>query len=122
MIFKLRKKIIIILAFLFLAATLAGFFNYKIKKADALIPLPFGGRIIAVVPCTNGILVTVSPPWPGMFMFEFAATVPFAYYQFYRPGPAIKGTYFAGGSCILPPPAPPIPAMGTMIIVGTSLF
>lgn len=116
--FNSRKKILFLFIFLFLAA---GIFNYKIKKTDALIPLPFGGRIGAIVICTNGILVTVSLPRPGVFLYQFVSTIPFAYYQFYRPGPAIKGTYFEGGECVLPPPAPSIPAMGTMIIAGTSL-
>ncbi len=107
--------------FFVLAGILAGGFNYKIKKADASLPLPFGGRITAIVYCTNGILVTVGPPLPGMFMFQFGVTTPFAFYQFYRPGPAIKGTYVPGGACVLPPPSPPIPATGTMIMAGTSL-
>ncbi len=116
--FNSRKKILLFFILLFLVT---GIFNYKIKKTGALIPLPFGGRIGAVVYCLNGVLITVSPPRPGLLMFGFAVTVPFAYYQFYRPGPAIKGTYIEGGECVLPPPAPPIPAMGTMLMVGTSL-
>jgi hypothetical protein len=91
------------------------------KPADAL--LGFGGRILSTVSCANGLLVSIGPPRPGLFMW-MPSTLTFSWYQL-RPGPWALGAYFPGGSCVCPYgncEVGAVPALGTMTIVGTSQF
>ena len=96
-------------------------FIFAAKPVDAL--LGFGGRILYTVPCATGMLVAIGPPRPGLFMW-MPTTLTYSWYQL-RPGPWALGAYFLGGSCACPYgncEAGAIPALGTMIVVGTSSF
>jgi len=86
------------------------------KPARAV--LGFGGRITNVTICLNGMLFAIGPPVGGLFMYV-PGTLTFAYAQL-RPGPWALGGFTPGGVCILPFGS--IPALGTMIMIGTSLF
>ena len=84
----------------------------------AVGPLAFGGLIIFTLPCANGVLLTIGPPRPGLFMFTPPVSVPFSYYQLV-PGPWSLG--LSDGvptACVLE--GPNIPALGTILIMGTS--
>jgi len=97
-------------------------FIFAAKPVDAL--LGFGGRILYTVPCVTGMLVAIGPPRPGLFMW-MPGTLTFSWYQQWRPGPWALGTYFPGGACVCPYYqcwAGAIPALGTMIMIGTSSF
>lgn len=99
----------IVLSFLFLP-----------KPVEAV--LGFGGRILKVVPCATGLLITIGPPRPGLFMW-MPTTLTFDWWYRLRPGPWALGTYFPGGVCVCPYFqcwAGAIPALGTMITIGTS--
>ncbi len=111
----------VIVAILF--AGLAGFWSAQPKTANAQLGVPFGGWIVNAVwcLCSGGILLTISPPVPGTFVFQFGRSIPFAYGQVFRPGPAVLGTWTPGGICSTGFFCTPIPAMGTIGIIGTSL-
>lgn len=91
-------------------------FIFWAKPVDAI--LGFGGRILKVVPCDNGLMLTIGPPRPGLFML-MPGSLTFSWYQV-RQGPWALGAYTPGGVCVLF--AVPIPVMGTITVMGTSLF
>ena len=106
--------------FLIIISVIALSFIFLPKPAEAF--LGFGGRILHVAPCADGTLLTIGPPRPGLFMW-MPGTLTFSWYQQWRPGPWALGIYFPGGTCVCPYYqcwAPPIPALGTMITIGTS--
>lgn len=111
--FNLKSKKLFSLLLLGLIVSL---FIFWPRPAEAI--LGFGGRILNVTLCVNGMLFTIGPPVGGLFMWV-PGTLTFAYAQL-RPGPWSLGAYIPGGVCIIPPLV--IPAMGTMIMIGTSLF
>ena len=97
-------------------------FIFWAKPADAI--LGFGGKILHVTPCATGMLLTIGPPRPGLFMW-MPTTLTFSWYQQWRPGPWALGTYVPGGACVCPYYqcwAGAIPALGTMTSIGTSSF
>jgi len=104
---------------LLLGAMVSSFmFLFWPRPAEAI--LGFGGKILSFIPCLNaGALFFIGPPRGGLFM-RVPSTLVFAYGQL-RPGPWALGSYFPGGACvisIIPPIV--IPALGTMIMIGTS--
>lgn len=112
-----------IISFLMIISFIALPFLFLPKRVEAV--LGFGGRILNVTSCANGLLLTIGPPRPGLFMW-MPGTLTFSWYQL-RSGPWALGTYFPGGVCVCPngccpPYCPPIPALGTMIMIGTSAF
>jgi len=115
--FNLKSKKLFSLLFLGL---IVSSFIFWPRLAEAILGgFGFGGIILGVTPCLNGILFTIGPPRGGLFMW-MPGTLIFAYAQL-RPGPWALGGYTPGGSCILPT-VPPIiiPALGTMTMIGTS--
>lgn len=114
---------------LVIAIATAGFAGYRAAlptSANAQIGLlPFGGPIVSVIPCycSFGALLTIGPPVPGTYVFQLGRSILFPMGQVYRPLPMVLGTWTPGGVCetgffCLPPP---VPIMGTIGIVGTSL-
>lgn len=88
----------------------------------------FGGRITAIryCICSANLEVTVGPPSGGVFIYQPGASMLYAYYQIFRPGAWVLGSYSPGGSCVqlipgTPPWCLPYPAMGTITQAGTSL-
>lgn len=114
--FKKRIFIFALLVFIVLP------FFFWPKPAAAIAFLGFGGRILNTIPCANGLLLTIGPPRPGLYMWMWG-TLTFAWYQLRPPAWAL-GTFFPGGACICPYGACPgvIPALGTIIMIGTSAF
>lgn len=91
------------------------------KPAGAF--LGFGGRILNITPCANGLLLIIGPPRPGLFMW-MPGTLTFAWYQL-RPGPWALGSFVPGGACVCPNGCchcGAIPALGTITMIGTSSF
>jgi hypothetical protein len=89
------------------------------KKSLALIG--FGARILFVTPCTNGLMLTIGP-FPSSGAYLLTTTPPSKIYAFYKikPGSWTLGGYTPGGACLVPPGAP-IPVIGTINMMGTSL-
>lgn len=86
-----------------------------------IMTLSFGGRLLSVpIPCLNGLMLIVGPPSPGNYIFQAGVSTLKFCYNIAKPGVQLLGNYFPGGVCILPPPAPSIPAKGTIFFVGTS--
>lgn len=89
------------------------------KPAGAF--LGAGGRILFVVPCVNGLLLTIGPPRPGLYMWMWGTPI-YAWYELV-PGPNVLINYVLGGICIMPGLIPVIiPALGTIVQIGTSAF
>lgn len=93
----------------------------------ATIPfgIPFGGMMLAIVPClcSGGILGVVGPPAPGVFVLQPGVSLLFPFYQ-WRPGAWQLGLAAPGGVCAIPAPhsgCMVLPVEGTVIIDGTSL-
>ena len=108
-------------------------FSLWVKRGDALSLMSgFGGRIAWVMPCpcSLNLAILIAPTNPlappstyGIFSFE-PGSVPFAWYQIFRPGPAVKGTYVAPkNECLWPFPdgCEGFDTRGTIVDVGTSL-
>jgi hypothetical protein len=89
--------------------------------------LPFGGRVLATIPCTcspGSALVTVGPPRGGLFM-KVPVTRTYQYYKVLPPS-WVLGLASGYAACmqINPTGAGCIPAGGgpIMLKVGTSLY
>jgi hypothetical protein len=108
---KLLLLIIIVVA--------AWFFFFKDAEAQ-VVGFPFGGRIIGVTPCTNGLMVILGPPTPMRLMYS-PLSRSFSYGPPRTPGQWLLGTARPGGVCNLGVFLS-IPTAGTIIMQGSSLF
>lgn len=107
-IFPYLKKYPLVTSTTILVVVVAGAFGVKIGTSRAL--LGFGGKIISVIPCTGSdgtALVVETPPtstnlnpFPKVYILDNATSVSYKYYQFFRPGPWILGSYVPGGVCL----------------------
>jgi len=95
---------------------------FWVRPAEAAgMPLNFGGRILGLITCADGFLLTIGSPKPGLFMWMWG-TPTFAWWQI-RVGPWVLGNYSPGGVCVCPYgccECGAIPALGTIIMIGTS--
>lgn len=87
---------------------------FIVNKSFAL--LSFGGPITLITPCSNGLMIVIGPPAPGVFMLSPGTRV----YAFWTIGieSLVLGNYVPSGACVIPPVI--IPTMGTMTMLGTS--
>ena len=99
------------------------FFFAGYLKASGQGLIPFGGRILLVEYCCNGIAITVGAPRPGRFMITTGSII-YPYYNVYRPGPNVLGTavpaagtpcFEAATLCLVP-----IPVLGIVNQIGSS--
>jgi len=120
---KHKKKILIGILIIVLLLTVLIFLPSK--KLNAVAFLPFGGVITTVTycPCSSNLLVTVTGPVSGNFVFQPGVSILFPFGQIYRPGPFILGTFAPGGACMMFKRRGcfALPSTGTIGIVGTSL-
>lgn len=120
----LRKKVL--LAIIFLVAVFSGFIYYRTSKISAQGVLPFGGMVLASVPCTcsgGDFLLTIGPPSNIQLVFN-VATPQYEYMQLPRPGVWSLGLYTPGAVCMafVGKGCAPIGApLGRITMVGTSL-
>ncbi|OIO30907.1 hypothetical protein AUJ77_01015 [Candidatus Nomurabacteria bacterium CG1_02_43_90] len=125
------KKHAIITSSLFVLLFIITSFGLKIKSTNAI--MPFGGKIQKVTYCTCSLnlAILVGPPGPGVFTYEPGASSIKAFYQIFRPGPWVLGSYTPGGvctswyicgtsPCCLPDMTTP-PPIGTISDAGTSM-
>ena len=93
----------------------------KSQAAAEVLFIPFGGELINVDYCCNGLRLSVSPPRPGTYMFT-AGSVLYAYYQILRTGVWVLGDALPAGVCQTGTYcATSIPTTGTIRQIGTSL-
>ncbi len=111
------KKLLILI--ILCVAALLFFFNNSEAHAQE-IGFPFGGRIIAVTPCINGLMVILGPPTPMRLMYPIGA-VSFPYGPPRTPGQWILGKAVPGGVCTLGIFIH-IPTAGTILFQGSSLI
>ena len=88
------------------------------------VGLPFGGRIVMMIPClcsANFLLFIRDPRGPILpLTYQPGVTIPYANYIFYPPVNT-KGTFIPGGICLIPgTPCTPIPTLGTIFMMGSS--
>jgi len=86
------------------------------KGASALSGLlskPFGGRIITVTPCFNGLKIKVGPPVSGDFVYMPGKSTLYSFYSL-KPGSWVLGV--ASGKMVCPTGL----ADGIIDIIGTS--
>jgi hypothetical protein len=83
--FHFERKTIFLLPLLIISL---GFWTFSAHaQVSTGIVDPFGGRILAVIECDEGLLLTIGPPTPAEVMFVYGASTPYAWYQFWHPGP-----------------------------------
>ncbi|MBI2097826.1 MAG: hypothetical protein HYT46_02765 [Candidatus Vogelbacteria bacterium] len=101
------------------------FFGGGYLKASGQGLIPFGGRILVVEYCCNGVAITVGAPRPGRFLIT-SGTIIFPFYNVFTPGPNVLGTALpAGGTpcfeavafCLVP-----LPVLGIVSQIGSSAF
>ena len=118
----ITKNFLTIGAFL-IAALLIGFSLKMTQPARAQFngQFNFGGRILDVEYCCNGVAITVGPPSPGVYLFDDTSTL-YPYYNVFSPGPNVVGSAIPGGVCedIGLLECLPVPVLGTIVQVGTS--
>ena len=85
--------------------------------------IPFGGRILFVEYCCNGLSLTIEPPRPARFLLTSGSII-YPYFNVYRPGPNVLGTAMpaAGVPCLEAVTAclVPIPVLGIITKIGSS--
>jgi len=98
--------------------------------------IPFGGPILNIVPCCNGLMLTINkyyrywpglPPTliePGTYLFQWGLSNLIV--GFLMPGQQSLGMSIPGGVCLTTtnpfvPCSTPIPTMYTILFVGTSM-
>lgn len=120
----LMKKRQMVVGGIFVLSFFVAAYSVWIKPSKAV--LQFGGQITSVFycPCSANLAIVVGPPSPGVFMYQPGVSMVYAWYQIFRPGPWVLGTYTPGGACMMFIPygcAPMAAPMGTITQVGTSL-
>lgn len=94
------------------------------KAAVPPLGAPFGGVITSVFycPCSANLAIVVGPPSPGTYTYQPGVSMVYPFYQIFRPGPWVKGSYIPGtGVCATGYFCATVPTMGTISDVGTSL-
>lgn len=96
---KSHPIIFSIIIFLFVVSS-----AYGLKTSDtrASLGLPFGGRIVFALPCFCSFTMWLmvynigSPQYTGTYVYTIF-TIPHMWYQFFRGGPYILGSYVPSG-------------------------
>lgn len=106
-------------------------FGVWVKSSKAAAPvvvagIPFGGLILNVFycNCSFNLAVVVGPPVGGVYMYQPGASLIYAYYQIFRSGPWVLGTFVPGGACMQYVGfgcSPMVIPTGTIVTAGTSL-
>lgn len=110
----MKKKIVIIFVVVLVCVSVS-----FPAISRAVVGLPFGGRIVFVLPCVNGLLIVVAGlPVPGPYIIT-PAVIPYAHYAPF-PGNKIQGSFVPGIPCYIPPFVV-IPTLGAVTKFGTSL-
>lgn len=96
--------------------------TYMSRSSAQLINPPFGGRVIAILPCTctGGFAILLGFPRPGFYLFQ--SGISRLYKNFIiLPGSQVLGNAVVTGVCLTALACVPIPTIGTILKVGTSL-
>lgn len=122
--FLFAKKHYIATSFIVVFFLIITSFGMRVKSGKAIVP--FGGQILAVTycPCSANVAITVGPPAGGVFTYDGSGMV-YAFYQLFRPGPWVLGSYIPGSpGCWMFVPHGCVPIatpIGTISEVGTSM-
>lgn len=125
----MKKHLILILVVLMFFYPL----SFLIPKQAEAISLPFGGIIIFPVPCicSYSLLIHIIPigaSSPPAVNFIPGVSQLYSFFNLFRPGAYLLGTYGPPSPCFILVPFPPFcipyplaPAAPTIILVGTSI-
>lgn len=119
--FRKHRIAVSILAVLFVISI-----SYVVKVRNSKAILGFGGRIIAVYPCTcvpGTATIVVGTPTPGAFLYQ-PATLVYPWHMITKQGSWLLGSYVPGGACMQITPVGCVPLtfpQGIISEVGTSL-
>jgi hypothetical protein len=102
-ILKERKRTVISTAVLTALIALVLFIAEfsRFKKAEAVPGLPFGGFVLATIPCpcSGGVVLEVGPPSVGSYLYTPGLNVLYPFFQV-RSGVWVIGDYFPSvGMC-----------------------
>ncbi len=106
---------------LLLVIICVGVWFFFFKDAEAQVGFPFGGRILTVTPCANGLLIVLSAPTPMTLMYPIGRAVSYSYGPPRNPGQWLLGSARPGGVCNLGLFLN-IPTAGTILYHGSSLL
>ena len=90
---NLKKNLFALVLAIFLVFTAWG-----VKKTESQSLTAFGGKILSVQYCCNGIMLTIGPPSAGTYMYYWATKL-YANYNVFEPGPYVLGRGGKGGFC-----------------------
>lgn len=74
------------------------------ERAQAVYPFDFGGRVLSIYPCVNGLWVTIGPPTPGLFFYVPGFSGLKAYGPPTHPGQQVLGKSYGAMVCLVPCP------------------
>ena|SRR3989344_804443 len=97
----------------------------KINEARAFWTFTnFGGPVLVSIfcICSANFWTFIGPPKGGVFMYQPGITQLFAWWAILQPGAWTMGAFFPFGTCVqyIGIACVPLPAEGTMALVGTS--
>lgn len=72
--------------------------------AHAVYPFDFGGRVLWIYPCVNGLWVAIGPPTPGLFFYVPGYSGLKAYGPPTHPGQQVLGKSYGAMVCLVPCP------------------
>lgn len=97
--------------------------DYETASAYPIFPFVLGGRIALITACSNGLLLAITPPRPGLFMFMTGVSTLHPFFALH-PGALVLGDYVPGGACACPNgccKCGAISAQGTIGHIGTGI-
>lgn len=114
----------------FILAVIAGIALFvPAARAEAQFSVPFGGRILASIPCTcdqpGTLILTVGPPRPAYILYRPGLSMLHMWYRVFPAGSWTVGTYTPGaGVCSMyyGVTCGPWYTMGLITRIGTSLY
>lgn len=103
--------------FVLCLAIVVGLFLGVVLPARAVY-IPFGGPIIWTVPGDGCLAIAVGPPRPGLYVFQFGLSIPYAWWNLFKPGTFVLGLATIPTPCFIGF----FPVWGALILrVGTGL-
>jgi len=101
----------------FLAVVAIILVAFFIPASGALAIGPFGGDIIVLFPCVNGLKITLGPPTPGFYMYVPGTSFSYLYGPPSHPGQWLLGLSGPPLVCLVPCSSGLCPAgIGDMIL------
>lgn len=85
--------------------------------AHAVPPLDFGGRVLSIVPCVNGLWVIIGPPVPGSYFYVYGVSGLKLNGPPTHPGQLVLGQSLGFMVCLIPCPIGVCPIGGGFMVL-----